>query len=72
MNPLASVTKTDQEHQNCANIIRLNVIGPPCNRREADLSDGVVNKNMANKSSDVNAVVEKLRVEKSIDDKLTL
>ncbi len=70
MNLLASVTKADQEHQNCANIIRLNVAGRSCKRSEADQSDSVVNKNMANKSSDVNAVVDKLIVDKSTDKQL--
>ena len=70
MNPLASVTKTDQAHQNCAKIVRLNVTGLPCRRREAGLSDGVINENMGNKSSDVSAVVDKLIAEKSTDKQL--
>lgn len=70
MNPLANVTKIDQEHQNCANIIKLNVTGRPNDSRGADLSDGIVNKNMTNKSNDADSVVNKSIVNKSTDKQL--
>jgi len=59
MKPLASITKTDQEYQNCANIVRLNVTNSPDKRQRANLSDGVVNKNMTYKSNDANASADK-------------
>ena len=62
MKPLARVTKIDQEHQNCANIIRLNV---PVKQQGVDLGNSVVNKNMTNESNEMDAVVKTLIVNAS-------
>jgi len=69
MKSLARVAKTDQEYQNCANIIRLNV---PGKQQGVNLSDGIVNKNMTDKSNDEKAAVNESIADKSTDKQLVL
>jgi len=69
MKSLARIAKTDQEYQNCANIIRLNV---PGKQQGVNLSDGIVNKNMTDKSNDEKAAVNESIADKSTDKQLVL
>ena len=74
MKSLAHVARVDQEHKNCANHIRADIIKlrVPDKQKGTRLNDGIVNNNMTDKSNDAKTVLNNSTVNGSTDKQLVL